>query len=137
MGFSVGKYARIWSCEDKGNYSLCRLSVSRRNKDTGTYVQEFSDGFVRLVGNAHTAMKNITIPENGYSIKISSCDVTNVYIDQNGKANYTPHYTIFGFEDANVNNNNKNNNGNNNSVKSGADDFMTVPDGIEDELPFN
>jgi len=142
MGFRQGAYARIWSYENKGNYSTCRLSISRKNKNTDAYETEFTDGFVRLVGNAHQAIQGIQIDEKkGYNVKISSCDVTNVYTAPDGKVSYTPHYTIFGFEDANTsgqNQGNKTGNNANSAPKSGSDDeFMNIPDGIDEELPFN
>lgn len=141
MGFRQGAYARIWSYENKGNYSTCRLSISKKNKDANTYETEFTDGFVRLVGNAHQSIQNIHIDEKkGYNIKISSCDVTNVYTSPDGKVSYTPHYTIFGFEEANYsgqNQENKTGNNTNSVQQNGSDEFMSIPDGIEEELPFN
>ena len=141
MGFSVGKYAKIWAYENKGNYSTCKLTVSRKNKDTGAYDVEFSDGFVRLVGNAHRAIQNVSIGEKGYSIKITSCDVSNVYTSPEGKTNYTPHYTIFEFEDASLQYNsdqNKTGNISGSPAKAGQDvkEFMNIPDSIDEELPF-
>ena len=143
MGFRQGSFARIWSYENKGNYSTCRLSISKKNKNTDAYETEFTDGFVRLVGNAHQAIQGIQIDEKkGYNIKISSCDVTNVYTAPDGKVSYTPHYTIFGFEEANFNGQNQGNKTGNNAnsapkVESGSDDYMNIPDDDDDELPFN
>ena len=142
MGFSVGKYATIWSYENKGNYSTCRLSVSRKNKNTDAYEVEFTDGFVRLVGNAHQTIQGANIDEKrGYRIKISSCDVTNVYTSSDGKVSYAPHYTIFGFEEATYGNQSQGNNTGNNvnsAPKSGSDEFVNIPDNIDgEELPFD
>lgn len=138
MGFRQDSYARIWQVEDKGNYSLARVTVSRKDKNTGAYIQDFSDGYVRLVGQAHTALQNVTVdPKKGVSIKISSCEVTNLYTAPDGKVSYTPHYTIFGLELMDSNNNNRGNNANS-AKKSGSDDFVNVPDDVEnEELPFN
>lgn len=143
MGFRVGSFAKIWSYENKGNYSTCRLSISRKNKNTDAYETDFTDGFVRLVGNAHKDIQGIQIDEKkGYNIKISSCDVTNVYTSPDGKVSYTPHYTIFGFEEANFNGQNQGNktgdNVNSAQNTSGSDGFMNIPDDIDgEELPFN
>ena len=99
MGFRQDSYARVWSVENKGNYSTARISISRKDKNTGTYTTDFQDGYVRLVGQAHTAFQGVQIDEKkGISIKISSCEVTNVYTAPDGKVSYTPHYTIFGLE---------------------------------------
>lgn len=141
MGFRQDSYARVWSVENKGNYSTARISISRKDKNTGAYNTDFQDGFVRLVGQAHTALQGVQIDDKkGVSIKISSCEVTNVYTSPDGKVSYTPHYTIFGLEvqDGNSNNNkNKGNNANSANKNSGEDDILNVPDGIDEDLPFN
>lgn len=144
MGFSTGRYATIWSFKNEGRYSTCRLSISRKNKETNAYETDFTDGFVRLVGQAHEKIQTAHIDEKrGYRIKISSCDVTNIYTSPDGKVSYTPHYTIFGFEEADYSSfqNQGNNTGhaNANSAKSSGSDngFMDIPDGEGDELPFN
>ena len=142
MGFRQGSFARIWSYENKGNYSTCRLSISKKNKNTDAYETEFTDGFVRLVGNAHQAIQGIQIDEKkGYNIKISSCDVTNVYTAPDGKVSYAPHYTIFGFEEyqPNYQSNQGNNQGNASAIsvqENSLDDFVKIPDDAGDELPF-
>ncbi len=138
MGFRQDAYARVWAVEEKGNYSTARVSISRKDKNTGTYNTDFQDGFVRLVGQAHTALQSVQIDEKkGLSIKISSCEVTNVYTAPDGKVSYTPHYTIFGLEIQDGNTNNKGNNVNSANTNSGSDEFMNIPDGVDDELPFN
>lgn len=96
MGFRVDTYCKIWKIEDKGNYSVASISVSRKNKETGAYDTDFQHNFVRLVGNAHNDCKGVDIPKNGLSAKITSCDVTTKYDADNDK-NYT-NYIIFGLE---------------------------------------
>ena len=105
MGFRQGAYARIWNVNDMGNYSFANVTVSRKDKETGEYKVEFSDGYVRLVGNAHTAAKELGLPDRehfnskvdrGVSIQITSCDVTNNYSAKDKKV-YT-NCVIFGFE---------------------------------------
>ena len=137
MGFRNDSYARVWQVEDKGKYSTARVTISRKDKNSGTYNTEFSDGYVRLVGQAHTALQGVQIDEKkGISVKISSCDVTNVYTAPDGKVSYTPHYTIFGLEIQDGGN--KTGNNANSAPKSGSDDFMNIPDGVDDdELPFD
>ena len=135
---SYGGFARVWTIEDKGNYSTAKISVSKKDKNTDNYTTDFMDGYVRLVGEAHNALKGIYIDEKkGIGVKISSCEVTNVYTAPNGAVSYKPHYTIFGLEvlDGNSRQNTKANA--NSAKKSGSDDFMSVPDGIDEELPFN
>lgn len=100
MGFRQGAYAKIWEVTDEGNYSTANVSISRKDKDTGEYKIEFQDGYVRLVGNAHTFAQEHGwadgIGDKGETIKISSCDVTNWY-DNKKKKLYT-NFVIFGFE---------------------------------------
>lgn len=105
MGFRQGAFARIWSVNDEGKYSTANVSVSKKNKETGKYDIEFSDGYVRLVGSAHEAAKELGLPtrgefdaksDKGVSVKISSCDVTNNF-DTKTKKLYT-NCVIFGFE---------------------------------------
>ena len=137
MGFRQDAYARVWSVDNKGNYSMARISISRRDKNTNTYTTDFQDGYVRLVGQAHNTLKEMQIDEKkGVSIKISSCEVTNVYTSPDGKVSYTPHYTIFGLELQDGNKSGENVTANS-AQKSGSDGFMSVPDSSDEELPFS
>lgn len=78
------------------------------------------------------------IPENGLSIKISSCDVTNNY-DADKKKLYT-NYVIFGFEIP------ENNNGNSGGTKKSSKSTTKAKkntkaatpaaDEDDEELPF-
>lgn len=96
MGFrqadSQGKggYARLWSVENKGKYSTARVSTSRKLKDSDTWETDFQDGFVRLVGDAHKKAGELTIPERGIGIQITSCEATKTYnaAEKKGYANY-------------------------------------------------
>jgi len=100
MGFRTGAYAKVWKIENKGNYSVGQISISRKNKNTDQYEVEFQDGFTRFVGNAHNDINSIDFPEKGgLTIKITSCDVTNNY-NKEKKTTYT-NYVIFGFETPN------------------------------------
>lgn len=113
MGFRQGAYAKIWSVEDKGNYSICSLSISKKNKETGEYEVSFQSKFVRLVGSAHTDISKMNIPNNGLSIKINSCDVTNSYNAEKKKV-YT-NCVIFEFD---VSENNFNSSNSSNAKKT-------------------
>ena len=138
MGFRAGAFARIWSVEDNGNYSVANLSVSRKNKDTDKYEIEFQDGFVRLVGTAHDLAKDLVVPENGTSIKITSCDVTNKY-DANKKKLYI-NYAIFGFEipetDGSSTSKTAAKSKKATTSKKKTDTAPDVTDDADDELPF-
>lgn len=70
-----------------------RLSVSRKNKQTGEYEQDFS-GFVDAVGTA--AAKKAASLKEGDRIKIGDVDVTTKY-NSDKKITYT-NYKMFSFE---------------------------------------
>lgn len=157
MGFRQGAFARIWSVNDEGNYSTANVSVSRKNKETGKYNIEFSDGYVRLVGSAHEAAKSLGLPtreefdpqsDKGVTIKISNCDVTNNY-DTKTKKLYT-NCVIFGFEIPDNNGGNSSDSAGAKSAGKGkrsapasnkakkpapADDYAMLEDD-DDQLPF-
>lgn len=130
MGFRQGAYAKVWRAEDKGKYSVGNISISRKNKDTDKYEIEFQDGFVRFVGDAHTALSNLSIDEKGTSIQITSCDVTNKY-DAEKKKTYT-NFVIFGFDVPDG--------GNAGGKKGGASKSkpkaVPMDDPEDDDLPF-
>ena len=96
MGFRTGAYAKVWEVSPMSDTNTkIRISVSRKNKQTGEYEQDFS-GFVLCIGTA--AAKKATLLHEGSRIKIGDCDVTTKY-DAAKKATYT-NYKIFSFEDA-------------------------------------
>lgn len=128
MGFRQGAYAKIWKVEDKGNYHVAQMSISRKNKDTGNYDTEWQNNFVRLVGTAHQQIKSMDISHN---VKLGACDVTNKY-DAEKKTTYT-NYVVFGFEDAG-----DGTTAPKTAVKPDPNGFVNIPDSIDDEaLPFN
>lgn len=127
MGFSTNSYAHIWNMEDKGNYHVAEMSISRKNKETDKYETEWSNKFVRLVGTAHEQAKTLDTSKN---VKIGRCDVTNNYSKEKNTT-YT-NYVIFNFEDGNSGTSNSASH----SQKS-KDNFMDVSDAIDEELPFN
>lgn len=97
MGFRQGAFARVWSAENKGKYSICNVTTSKKNKDTGNYETDFQEGFVRFIGTAHDVISQMAIPEKkGVSIKITSCEVTKYY-DKEKKQSYT-NYAVYGIE---------------------------------------
>lgn len=127
MGFRQGAYAKIWKIEDKGNYHVAQMSISRKNKDTGVYDTEWQNNFVRLVGTAHQQIATMDISRN---VKIGSCDVTNKY-DKDKNITYT-NYVVFNFED--------NPDGGSKPAApkpTAPNDFASVPDDAADELPFD
>jgi len=141
MGFSVGRFAKVWRFEDKGGkWGVANLSISRREKDTNTYKIEFKDGFVSVVGKAYQVLKDVVIDENhGLTVKILNCDVTNMYTNASGKVSYSPHYTIFDLELPNFEGDDSPEPAKKKKKsEEKVDDFVNIADGIGDEeLPFN
>lgn len=90
-----GGFARIWSIEDKGNYSIAKVSTSKKRKD-GSYETDFQDGFVRLIGAAHEMAQTLNVTEKGIAIQIVSCEVTTPY-NAETKKGYV-NYAIFAFD---------------------------------------
>lgn len=94
MGFRTGAYAKIWEVKPFSDTSVkLRLSVSRKNKQTGEYEQDFS-GYVNAVGTA--AAKKAACLKEGDRIKIGDVDVTTKY-DAEKKVTYT-NFKMFSFE---------------------------------------
>lgn len=95
MGFGVNCYAKIKEVVEKhDNYSVCKITVTKKNKLTNEYELQFS-AHCRFAGNAHKS-----VPMKDQRIKITSCDVTNCYKDKDGNLQFTknPQYVIFGYE---------------------------------------
>ena len=96
MGFRTGAYAKVWEVTPMSDTSTkVRLSVSRKNKQTGEYEQDFS-GFVLCIGTA--AASNALKLREGSRIKLGDCDVSTKY-DAEKKVTYT-NFKLFSFEDA-------------------------------------
>ena len=122
MGFRTGAYAKVWKTEDKGNYSVVELSTSKKNKQTGKYETDFNGKFVRFIGQAHTDIKKYG---DGIKIKLGDVEVTNSY-NKETKISYT-NFLVFSFEAEESTQ----------TAPVGSDGFMNIPDGIDEELPFN
>jgi hypothetical protein len=130
MGFKNGGYAKVWAVEDKGNYSVVELSSSKKNKETGEYETDFSNKFVRFIGTAHKEAGKLGRND---SIKLGDIEVTNKY-DKTKNTTYT-NYMVYSFEKSEGNGGNTNNKAK--DTKPAKGEFMNIPDGIDEELPFN
>lgn len=123
MGFHTGSYCKVWDIEPKSDTcTKVRLSISRKNKQSGEYEQEFS-GFVLFIGSANA--KKAACLNTGDSIKLGDVDVTTTY-DAQTKKGYT-NFKCFGFETDD-----------NGSTKTSAAEKTTVDSGEIDDsrLPF-
>ena len=91
--FGVNSYAKIKEVENKGNYSDCKISISKKNKTTNKYETTFI-GKVRFVGIAHNQK-----PMANQRIKITSCGVSNCYTkDDKLEFMKSPSFVIFDYE---------------------------------------
>lgn len=128
MGFRTDSFAKVWKVENKGNYSVVELSTSKKNKKTGKYDTDFSSKFVRFIGTAHTLATSL---QDGASIKLGNVEVTNSY-NKETKVSYT-NFLVFSFEipDGNSSSNTSK------PAENKSNGFMNIPDGIEEDLPFN
>lgn len=94
MGFRNGSYATVWEVKPQSDvFTKGRISVSRKNKNTGNFEQDFA-GYVTFVGTA-TAAKAAKLKEKD-RIRLGEVDVSNRY-DKEKKVEYT-NYKVFTFE---------------------------------------
>lgn len=94
MGFRKESYATIWSVESVSDtLTKARISISRKNKQTGDYDTDFS-GFVSFVGTA--AAKKAACLKEKDRIRLGDVDVTNRY-DKDKNVTYT-NFKVFSFE---------------------------------------
>jgi hypothetical protein len=70
-----------------------RVSISRKNRDTGEYVQDFS-GFITFVGTA-AARKALSLKERD-RIQLGDVDVSNRYVKEKNTT-YTD-FKVFSFK---------------------------------------
>ena len=92
----VGGYARVWNVEDKGNYSVVKVSTSKKRKDGDGFETDFQTNFVRFVGEAHKLLSSINVPEKGVGIQITNCEATTPYSSETKKG-YN-NYVVFSFD---------------------------------------
>lgn len=97
MGFRPGAFAKVWEVTPVSDTTTkLRISVSRKNKQSGEYEQDFS-GFVMCIGTA--AAKKAALLKSGARIKLGDIDVSTRY-DAEKKVTYT-NYKVFSFDNEN------------------------------------
>lgn len=93
MGFRPNSFATVWSVEPgKGKFTKVRISVSKKNAQTGEFEQDFS-GFCMFVGNAHAKAAKLKEKDR---IRLGDIDVTSTY-DRQGKKEYI-NFKVFSFD---------------------------------------
>lgn len=94
MGFRKGAFAKIWTVESLSDtMTKSRISISRKEKSTGEYVQDFG-GYVAFVGSA--AAKKALALKPGDRIRLGDVDVDNKYVKEKN-ITYT-NYKVFSFD---------------------------------------
>ena len=94
MGFRKESYATIWTVESVSDtLTKARISISRKNNQTGNYDTDFS-GFVSFIGTA--AAKKAACLKEKDRIRLGDVDVTNRY-DKEKNVTYT-NFKVFSFE---------------------------------------
>lgn len=122
MGFRNNAYATVWEVTPRyDNLTRARISITRRNKNTDQYEQEFS-GFVDFVGTAAAGSALKLRPKD--RIRLGDTDVTTRY-DKEKNITYT-NFKVFSFERSAAPHGG-NEEPRNNDVDSGE---------INDDLPF-
>lgn len=132
MGFRSGSYAKVWRFEDKGNYAIVEISTSKKNKQTDQYETDFNSKFTRFIGQAHT---DILALQDGVKIKLGEIEVTNSW-NKETKQGYT-NFLVYTFEVAERQDAENAGSNAGSQQESGSDGFMNLPQGIDEELPFN
>lgn len=127
MGFRNGSYCTVWTVESKTDaITKGRISISKKNKNTGEYVTDFS-GFVSFIGSI-TAQKALKLKE-GSRIKLGDVEVTNKY-DKEKQITYT-NFNIFSFDELEDSSKSTPKPDNEN-----VSDFVDVEEDSENGLPF-
>ena len=118
MGFRAGAFATCWAVEPgKGNYTNVRLSISRKNKETDQYEDEFS-GFCMFIGEARAKAEHLRERDR---IKLGDVDVTRRYDKEKQREYYT--FKVFSFEMADQ------------AVRGGGQQFQPVSTNPVDSNP--
>lgn len=94
MGFHKGAYATVWEVKPVSDrMAKARISITRKNKETGKYESEFED-FVTFSGSV--VSKNAMSLHEKDRIQIGDCDVRSKY-DHEKKVKYY-NFLVYSFD---------------------------------------
>ena len=94
MGFRTGSFCKVWEVSSiSDTMTKARVSISRKDRNTDQYVQDFG-GFIVFVGT-QAAQKGLRL-QPGDTIKLGDVDVSNRY-DKVKRVEYTD-FKVFSFE---------------------------------------
>jgi len=87
MGLRDNAYAKIWSAKKNGNIYSVNMTISRKDKVSGEYKQQFS-GFVTFAGEAAKKVEGLGLPEkmdrnnpHSRSIQVKGSPDITTYMD--------------------------------------------------------
>ena len=131
MGFRTGAWCTVWSVEPQSDTATkVRLSVSRKDKQTDQYVEDFS-GFVMFYGTS-AASKAAKLKERD-RIKLGDVDCRSKYVPEKNTTYYNFNVYSFDTQEETSGASQSQSRG----VAYGDTSFMDIPDGVTDEmLPF-
>ena len=90
MGLSSkGSIATLWDIQPEENFTKARISISKKNTETGEWIQDFG-AYVRFVGRAHNVVKKMAERDK---VKITDFTVFTPY-NKDTKTSYT-NYVIW------------------------------------------
>lgn len=118
---SEKQFATVWEVEDKGNYSLVKMSTSRKDKESGDY-KNSSWTFVRFVSQAHDKAKSLKKQDR---IVIKGGGISLEPYIKDGQKTYpkNPQIVVFNFDFAEA-------------FSSSGNSMDTPPSVEDDDLPF-
>lgn len=133
MGFRTGAWAKVWEVDSKSNtWTKGRISISRKNRQTGEYEQDFS-GFVDFTGTA--AASKASWLHEGDTIRLGDVDVVRTWNKEQQKEYIN--YKVFSFDldDGRPAATSSSPEGNNVDGGDNEGGFLSI-DGIEAETPW-
>lgn len=123
MAFRNGAFAKVWELKPSANYTDVRISISRKDKQTGEYTQDFG-GYVRFIGEAHKMATGLQV---GDRVQLGEVSCTNQYNKERGVTYYNFQVYSFAVPDGNATV----------TTRRPAEKVDLPPQGIDEELPFS
>lgn len=127
--------AEIRYSQGENSMAIARfsLAVDRRFRKDG----EQGADYINCVAFGKTAEFYEKFGRKGTKFVIEGRIQTGSYTNKDGQRVYTTDVVVENTEFAESKNNQSGNSSQNNPAPSGDDGFMNIPDGIDEELPFN
>lgn len=99
LNISDTQRVTIWQIEDKGKFSLIRMSSARKDKTSGEY-KNSNWSFVRFVGKAHEKIATDGLKRQDRIVLKGAAISLEDYVDDNGEKKYPQHptLTVFNWE---------------------------------------